>query len=125
MEINKISEIVIGCALKVHSVLGPGLLENVYEICLYEELKSTGLKIERQKYLPVVYKDIKLDASFRIDLMIEDQLIVELKAVETIHPIFMAQIMTYLKLSKCKIGLLINFNEKWLKDGIKRVIFDH
>ncbi|MDX2250319.1 MAG: GxxExxY protein [Bacteroidia bacterium] len=124
MEIDKISEKVIGCAMKVHSLLGPGLLESVYEACLTHELVLAGLRVERQKPIPVIYDEVKLDAGFRIDLLVEDRLVVELKSVDSLHPIYMAQLITYLKLSKREVGLLINFNVKWLKDGVKRVVND-
>ncbi|MEM5871889.1 MAG: GxxExxY protein [Candidatus Aenigmatarchaeota archaeon] len=119
---NQITEIIIGCALKVHKALGPGLLESAYEECLFYELNKENLKVERQKPIPLIYEDVKLDCGFRTDLIIENKVIVELKAVEAINDVHMAQILTYLKLTKCKIGLLINFNVVKLKDGIKRVI---
>lgn len=120
--LNKLSYEIIGCAMKVHSQLGPGLLESTYEACLEYELKQKGFKVERQKSLPVIYNSIKLDAGYRIDLMVEDEIIIELKAVRETTPIDEAQLMTYLKLSGKKLGLLINFNVKVLKDGITRRI---
>ena len=122
MDINKLTYEIIGCAYKVHSNLGPGLLESTYEVCLEYELTETGLYVERQVALPVVYNTIKLEAGYRIDLLIEHAVIVEVKSVETLAPIHTAQILTYLKLADKKIGLLINFNETDLKNGIKRFI---
>jgi GxxExxY protein len=106
----------------VHKTLGPGLLENAYEECLFYELKQSGLFIERQKALPLVYESVKLELGYRVDLLVENKLIVELKAVEAINDVHLAQVLTYLKLSNCKLGLLINFNVSLLKNGIKRVI---
>lgn len=101
--------------------LGPGLLESAYESCLFYELIKTGLKIDRQRPMPILYKDISLDTGYRIDLMVEDKVIVELKSVDSLTNIHIAQVLTYLKLSNCKLGLLINFNVKLLKTGIKRI----
>ena len=120
--LNKLSYEIIGCAMKVHANLGPGLLESTYEACLEYELKQKGFKVERQKALPVIYNSIKLEVGYRIDLMVEDSIIVELKSVRETTPIDEAQLMTYLKLSGKKLGLLINFNVKVLKDGITRRI---
>jgi GxxExxY protein len=119
---NEITERVIGCAMKVHRTLGAGLLESVYEECLYFELLKTGFLVERQKPLPVIYEEIKLEAGFRVDLMIENKVILELKAVEALNEVHFAQLLTYLRLSKCKVGLLMNFNVVLLKDGIRRVV---
>lgn len=119
---DALSNKVIGCALKVHTALGAGLLESAYEECLFYELKKNGLVVERQKPVPVVYENVKLECGYRIDLMINEKLIVELKAVEALNDIHLAQTLTYLKLSNCKLGLLINFNVLHLKDGIKRVV---
>ena len=116
---------VLDAAFRVHSELGPGLLESTYEECLYYELKLAGLQVEKQKALPVVYKEVKLDAGYRIDLLIEKCVIVELKSVETLTDVHFAQILTYLKLSNCKLGLLVNFNVRHLKNGIKRVILSN
>ena len=118
---NEISTSVIGCAIKVHKALGPGLLESAYEECLFYELQKSGLLIERQKPLPLIYEDIKLDIGYRVDLLIERKLIIELKSVETLNDIHFAQLLTYLKLSNCKLGLLINFNVTLIKNGIKRI----
>ncbi len=119
-EINEITSQIIGAAIEVHKQLGPGLLESAYEACLAYELIDRGLQIEHQKPLPVRYKDVQLDAGYRLDLLVQDIVIVELKAVEKILPIHKAQILSYLKLSGIKVGLLINFNVKLLKNGIKR-----
>jgi GxxExxY protein len=118
-----ISGRVIGAALKVHSVLGPGLLESTYEACLMHELRKVGLKSETQVPLPVYYDDVRIDIGYRIDLLVDDKLIVELKAVEALLAIHQAQLMSYLKLSGKKVGLLVNFNTVHLKNGIKRIIF--
>jgi GxxExxY protein len=122
MHENELSEIIIGSAIKVHKALGPGLLESTYEECLNYELKKSGLKVDKQKALPLVYEEIKLDCGYRIDLMVENKVIIEVKSVEALNDIFLAQVLTYLKLSNCKLGLLINFNLLRLKDGIKRVV---
>ncbi len=119
-ELNAISFDIIGCAIKVHSELGPGLLESTYEVCLMHELVELGYVVERQKELPVVYKQHKLDAGYRIDLLVQKQIIVELKSLDAIAPIHEAQLLTYLKLAHKKLGLLINFNVLQLKDGIVR-----
>jgi GxxExxY protein len=119
---NEISKIVFECALKVHKVLGPGLLESAYEECLFYELKKANLKVEKQKSLPLVYEEVKLDVGYRIDILVEDKFIVEIKAVETLNDVHLAQLLTYLKLSDCKLGLLINFNVKLFKEGVRRVI---
>ncbi|MDG2194033.1 MAG: GxxExxY protein [Polaribacter sp.] len=119
---NEISKIIFDAALKVHKVLGPGLLESSYEECLFYELKKTGLKIEKQKALPLVYEEVKLDIGYRIDLIVENKVIIELKAVEMLHDVHLAQVLTYLKLSNCKLGMLINFNVLLIKNGIRRVV---
>ena len=119
---NEIAKIVFDAGLKVHRALGPGLLESAYEECLYHELLKTNLTIHKQKPLPLIYENIRLDAGYRVDFLIENKLIVEIKSVEAIHELHMAQILTYLKLSNCKLGLLINFNTVLFKDGIKRII---
>jgi len=122
MEINQITEKIIGCAIEVHKQLGPGLLESAYEECLYYELKNYGLEGKKQLALPLVYKEIKLDTGYRIDLLVENKVIIEIKSVDTIAEIHKAQLMTYMKLANIKIGLLINFNVTRLKDGIVRWI---
>ncbi|MBE2225194.1 MAG: GxxExxY protein [Anaerolineae bacterium] len=118
--INQLTEKVIGAAIEVHRHLGPGLLESAYETCLIYELEKLGLNVERQKPLPVVYKDIYLDQGYRIDLLVEGQVIVELKAVNELTDVHKAQALSYLKFSNSKIALLINFNVKKLVDGIRR-----
>lgn len=120
--LNSISYEIIGAAYQVHSQLGPGLLESTYEVCLEYELIKRGFKVERQKPLPVIYDEIKLDAGYRIDLLVEDSIIVELKSVAAIEPIHKAQIMTYLKLSEMNLGLLLNFNVTDMKKGINRFV---
>ena len=122
MEFDPLSKQVIGCALEVHRALGPGLLESAYEQALLYELSSTGLKVSSQVSMPVAYKDVKLDCGYRLDLLVESSLIVELKSVEQLLPVHDAQLLTYLKLSRLKTGLLINFNVRLLKDGIKRLV---
>ena len=121
-QINKITEKIIGAAIEVHKALGPGLLESAYESYLVFELAERGLTIEQQKAIPVVYKDVKLDCGYRLDLLVEDQVIVEIKAIEELAPIHQAQLLSYLKLSGLRVGLLINFNAIILKNGIKRII---
>ena len=110
--------------INVHRELGPGLLESTYEICLAYELAEMGLSVERQKSLPVLYKKVRLDCGYRLDLLVEKKIVVELKSVEKIEPVHVAQVLSYLKLSGCNVGLLINFNVKILKYGIKRLVFD-
>ncbi len=122
MEESQVTEVIIGCAIKVHRGLGPGLLESAYEACLFHELSKTELKIEKQKPLPLVYDDVKLDCGYRLDLLVEGKVIVEVKAVKALEEIHTAQLLTYLKLSGCRLGLLINFNVLLLKDGIKRIV---
>jgi GxxExxY protein len=122
MNIENIFKKVLDCSFKVHTALGPGLLESAYEECLYYELKQSGLDVQKQKALPLIYEEVKLDIGYRIDLLVENRVIIEIKSVESLADIHMAQILTYLKLSKCKLGLLVNFNVKHLKGGIKRVI---
>jgi GxxExxY protein len=122
--LNQITERVIGAAIAVHRALGPGPLESAYETCLMYELTQQGLKVEAQKPLPVTYREVKLDCGYRLDLLVEDAVIVELKSVDRLAPIHTAQLMSYLKLSGCKIGLLINFNETLLKNGIVRKVND-
>jgi GxxExxY protein len=119
-EIGALTGKIIGAAIEVHRALGPGLLESAYEACLIYELRLRRLKVESQKPLPVFYKDVMLDCGYRLDLVVDDQVIVEIKSVVGIAAIHEAQLLSYLKLSDCKIGLLINFNMKILKDGIRR-----
>jgi len=119
---NEISKVIFDCALKVHKALGPGLLESAYEECLYYELKKAGLKVEKHKPLPLIYYDVKMEIGYRVDLLLENEVIIENKAVDALNDIHLAQILTYLKLSGCKLGMLINFNVTLIKDGIKRVV---
>ena len=122
MENDKLTEQVIGLAIEVHRHLGPGLLESDYQECLYYELQKANLKVERELKLPIKYKEIKLDHGYRIDLLIENQLVIELKTVETFTDVHKAQILTYMRLGNYKTGLLINFNTKLLSKGIKRFV---
>jgi GxxExxY protein len=122
MNINDLTGIIIGSAITVHRSLGPGLLESAYEVCLVHELKKSGVNVRRQVSLPVIYDGIKLEAGFLMDLLVEDLVVVELKSVSALLPIHEAQLLTYLRLAKKQIGLLINFNEVVLKNGIKRRI---
>jgi len=119
---NELSKIVFDLGMKVHKVLGPGLLESAYEECLYYELQKYGLLVEKQKALPLIYEDVKLDSGYRMDLLIEKKLVVEIKSVEALNDLHLAQTLTYLKLSGCKLGLLINFNTVLFKNGIRRVV---
>ena len=119
---NELSKIVFDAALNVHRNLGPGLLESSYKECLFYELTKAGVRVEKEKALPLVYKEIKLEVGYRIDLLVENKLIKETKAVDALNDVHLAQVLTYLKLSNCKLGLLINFNVSLLKNGIKRVI---
>jgi GxxExxY protein len=120
MEINDITRTIIGCGIEVHKQLGPGLLESAYEECLVFELKQKGLQVERQKPLPIQYKDIQLEYGYRIDLLVENTVVIELKSVDILHPLHEAQLLTYMKFSEKKVGLLMNFNVLVLKDGVKR-----
>jgi GxxExxY protein len=119
---NEIGQIVVDRALQVHKELGPGLLESTYEACLCHELMLAGLQVESQRALPVVYKDVKLEVGYRIDLIVEHKVVIEIKAVEALNDVHLAQILTYLKLSGCRLGFLINFNVALLKNGIRRVV---
>ena len=124
MELNEISAQVVDAAIRVHSVLGPGLLENAYEACLAHELQKRGLSVERQLGLPVVYEGVRIDLGYRLDLLVEQRVIVELKAVDTLTHLHQAQLLSYLKLSGKKVGLLINFNVLRLKNGLRRMVND-
>ena len=119
---NELAKIVFEAGMKVHHTLGAGLLESAYEECLFYELQKSGLFVEKQKALPLVYEDVKLEAGYRVDLLVERKLVVEIKSVEALNDLHLAQILTYLKLSKCKLGLLINFNTVLFKNGVKRII---
>lgn len=122
MSENELSRIVFNCALKVHQTLGPGLLESTYGECLFYELKKVGLKIEKQKALPLIYEEVKLDIGYRLDIIVENKLILEIKSVDALNEIHFAQLLTYLKLTNCKLGLLINFNVALIKNGIRRIV---
>lgn len=119
---NEISRIILDCAFKVHTTLGPGLLESTYRACLAYELEKSGLKVEREKPLPLVYEEVRLECGYRIDILVENKVVIELKTVETFNDVHIAKTLTYMKLSGCKLGLLLNFYTKSLKDGIKRLI---
>jgi len=118
---KELTEKIIGAAIEVHRILGPGLLESVYQACLAHELTERGVPFEQEKAFPVMYKDHDIDCNFRLDFLVADKVIVELKALDAVLPIHKAQLLTYLKLSGCKVGLLINFNVILLKDGIHRL----
>lgn len=122
MHENYISKNILKYAFKIHSKLGPGLLESSYQECLYYELRKAGFKVFKEKALPLIYESVKLDIGYRIDLLVENKVIVELKSVERLTDVHLAQTLTYLKLSDCKLGLLINFNVKSLKHGISRIV---
>lgn len=122
MNEDQLSNLIIGKAIEVHKTLGPGLLESAYQKCLHYELTKAGLKVETEKPMPITYKEIKLDQGYRLDLLVEDKIIIELKTTETLTKIHTAQILTYLKLGHYKLGLLINFNTPLLKKGIKRYV---
>lgn len=121
-ETESVAKVVTDAAFKVHSALGPGLLESVYEVCLAHELKRREIEVKTQVTLPVVYEDLRLDSGLRLDMIVADRLIVELKAVEKMLPLFEAQLLTYLKLTGLRLGLLINFNVPLIKNGIKRIV---
>lgn len=122
MSENEIAKIAFELGLKVHRKLGPGLFEKTYEECLFYELQKAGLKVEKQKALPVIYEEIKLDLGYRIDLMVENKFIIELKAAKELTDLDLAQLLTYLKFSNCRLGFLMNFNTLLFKDGVRRVI---
>lgn len=122
MDENELSNIVLGAALKVHKNLGPGLLESAYEECLFYELNEEGLYVKKQVPMPLVYEDVRLECGYRIDILVENRLVIEVKSVEALNDVHLAQVLTHLKLSGCKLGLLINFNVALLKSGIKRIV---
>lgn len=122
MTLNRITHEIIGAAIEVHSQLGPGLLESAYHDCLHYELTHRGIKAEREKEVPLIYRDVRMETKFRVDLMVEDRVIVELKAVNEIEDIHIAQVLTYLKLSNKEVGLLMNFNVGKMTDGIRRLM---
>ncbi len=119
---NQIANRVIGLAIEVHKALGPGLLESAYKECLFYKIKQAGFVVEKEKPMPLVFGEVKLDCGYRIDILVENKLVIELKAVEALNDVHLAQILTYLKLGNFKLGLLINFNVSLLKKGIRRVI---
>jgi GxxExxY protein len=119
---NELSYLLIGCAIRVHSALGPGLLESAYQACLAYELIHTGLRVEIQKGLPLVYHKVNLECGYRVDLLVENMLIIEIKSVEALTDVHLAQVLTYLRLSDLRLGFLLNFNVTRMKDGIKRVV---
>jgi GxxExxY protein len=119
---NEVSGIVIGAAIDIHKYLGPGLLESAYDDCLAYKLRKIGLKVEAQKPIPLIYEEVHLQCGYRCDILVEEKVLIEVKAVEALNEIHMAQVLTYLKLTNIKLGLLINFNVARLKDGIKRVV---
>ncbi|MFZ2324620.1 MAG: GxxExxY protein [Ignavibacteriaceae bacterium] len=121
-QINKLSGIILDCSIEVHKNLGPGLLESVYEVCLCKELSLKGIQFLRQVSLPVYYKGESLNAEYKIDILVENEIVIELKSVEQMHPVYEAQLLTYLKLANKKLGLLINFNVPRLIDGYKRML---
>jgi GxxExxY protein len=123
--IDQLTESVIGAAIEVHKALGPGLLESAYETCLAFELNQRGLSVKRQHAIPLAYKDVQLECGYRIDLLIENQVVIELKVVEKVLPIHEAQLMSYLKLSNCTVGLILNFNTLRMVDGITRRVMNH
>lgn len=120
--INELTGRIIGASFKVHSALGPGLLESSYKECLFYELSKEGLFVEKEKALPLIYEEIKLDIGYRLDIFVENKVVVEIKSIEAFTDVHTAQVLTYLKLTRCKVGLLINFNVADLKKGIKRLI---
>lgn len=122
MNENQLSNEIIGCAIEVHRKLGPGLLESAYQECLYYELQQAGLKVIKEKPMPIVHKEVKLDHGYRIDLLVEEKVVIEIKTVEDFTDVHLAQVLTYLRLGNYKLGLLLNFHTTVLKNGIKRII---
>jgi GxxExxY protein len=122
LNIEEVATLIIGCAIKVHKALGPGLLESAYKECLYYELLKAGLFVEKEKPMPLIYEDVKLDVGYRIDLLVERRLVIEIKSKEALNDIDLAQTLTYLKIGDFRLGLLINFNVTILKNGLKRVV---
>ena len=125
MDLNRITSDVIGCAIKVHRRLGPGLLESAYQICLEYELRKLGYQVDREKPVPLIYDDVKLDCGFRADLMVQGLVLVECKAKESLHPVDKAQLLSHLRLLNLQVGLLINFHEVVVKDGIHRIVYNY
>lgn len=118
---NELSKIIFDCALNIHKSLGPGLLESAYEECLYYKLSQYELIVEKQKPLPLIFEEVKLEIGYRVDLLVNRKVVIEIKSVETLNDVHLAQVLTYLKLSNCKLGMLINFNVALIKDGVKRI----
>jgi GxxExxY protein len=119
---ENLTQRILNCAMIVHSKLGPGLLESCYEECLYYELRKADLQTEKQKPMPLIYDAVHMEIGYRVDLMVDNKVIIEIKSVEALNNVHMAQVITYLRLSGCRVGLLINFNVKSLKEGIKRIV---
>lgn len=119
---NEIASIIIGCGIEVHSALGPGLLENAYQECLFYKLTKEGFYVEKEKPMPLIFEDVQLECGYRIDLLVENKVVIELKSVEALNDVHLAQTLTYLKLGNYKLGLLMNFNVSLLKKGIRRVV---
>ena len=119
---NEVARIIVDCSYKIHKTLGPGLLESAYEECLFYELPRRGLSVEKEKALPLIYEGVKLQIGYRVDFLVERRVIIEVKSIDAIADIHVAQVLTYLKLSGCKLGLLINFNVSLIKDGIRRIV---
>ena len=119
---NDLAKIVIGCAIDVHKALGPGLLESAYQECLFYKLQQANLIVEKEKRMPLIFEDVKLECGYRIDILVENKLVVEVKSVENLNDVHLAQTLTYMKLGNYKLGLLINFNVLFLKEGLRRVI---
>ena len=122
MNENELSNLILGCAIEVHKRLGPGLLESAYQECLFFELKTSGLKVKKEKPMPIIYKEVHLDHGYRIDLLVENKVVIEIKTVEDFTDVHLAQVLTYLRLGEYKLGLLLNFHTTPLKNGIRRVI---
>ncbi|RWU06489.1 GxxExxY protein [Pedobacter chitinilyticus] len=122
MEVNELSNVVIGMAIDVHSALGPGLLENAYQECLFYKIQKEGFYVEKEKPIPLVFEGMRLNCGYRIDILVENKLVLELKSVEKLSDLHLAQTLTYLRLGNFKLGLLMNFNSYLLKDGLKRVV---
>ena len=123
MEFEELTEKIIECAMVVHTALGPGLLENAYKECLFYKLRKAGLNVEKEKPVPLIFEGVNLDCGYKMDLLVENKIVIELKSVKMIEDVHLAQILTYMKLGKYKVGLILNFNVSSLKDGIKRVVY--
>lgn len=122
MNENELSKLIIGAAIDIHKSLGPGLLESAYKECLHYKLQKLGLQVEKEKAMPLIFESVKLECGYRIDLLVEQKVVIEIKSVEALNDVHLAQILTYMRLGNYKLGLLINFNVAILKDGIKRVV---